>query len=182
MTRSITTTDVGDLLTGFIAAIELDQIRVDALPAGSLIDYYDRYDPDDDDDVDVDSSPRGWRRLHLEYVNLLLSTVDALPTVILEKLTCIATRYEPEFVGEEAIRLFGAVVSYNYAEEDVNTATAFFEMLIYAVTTRPESQSVGEDAPALMKRWLTVTDPPTNLSRPRMRLWVRQLHGGSRHE
>jgi hypothetical protein len=51
------------------------------------------------------------------------------------------------------------VVSYNYAKEDVDTATAFFEMLINAVTTRPESQSVGEDAPALMKRWLYSTDP-----------------------
>jgi hypothetical protein len=47
------------------------------------------------------------------------------------------------------------IVSDNYEWEDVNTATAFFEMLINDVTYRP----VGEDAPALMKRWFNSTDP-----------------------
>jgi hypothetical protein len=96
MTRSITTTDIRDLLAGFAAAIRLDQIRVDALSARSLHDLYD-----DDDD-----SMWWWRLDHLEYVKLLLSTVDGLPPVILEKLTWIANRYKPEFVGEVAIRLF----------------------------------------------------------------------------
>jgi len=128
----------------------LDQIVVGDLG------YDDRYDPDDDD---IDCSPRGWRRLHLEYVNLLLPTVDALPPVILDRLTRIATRYEPEFVSEIAIRLFAEIVSCDYSKKAVS-ATDFFKWLINAVRQCcPESQSNGGDAPALMKRWLYSTDP-----------------------
>ena len=162
MTRSIITTDVRDLLARFAAAIELDQIRVDALPAHS---FHDQYEDDDDDD----SWWRGWRLDHVEYVNLILSTVDALPPVILEELTWIATSYEPEFVGEAAIRLFREVVSGNYASEDVDTATAFFKMLINWVRTRPEGQSVGEDAPSFDEAVAQQHGSLTNLSRP----WIR---------
>jgi hypothetical protein len=148
MTRPLTREDVRDFLTGFAAAIELDQIRMDTLPTRSFHHLYD------------DSLWRVWRRDHVEYVTLLLSTVDAIPPVILEKLTWIATNYEPEIVGEAALDEFGNSASGSYSREDVATAALFFERLIETVTEQSEGDnSIGEDAPALMKRWLPVTDP-----------------------
>jgi hypothetical protein len=40
LTKAITPEDVRDLLTGFVAAIELDQIRVDALPPEKFHRWY----------------------------------------------------------------------------------------------------------------------------------------------
>ena len=147
MARRIMTSDVRDLLTCFAAAIELDQVRVDALPARKFHHLYSG------------SLWRMWRRDHLEYVNLLLSTVDAIPPAILDKLTWIATNYEPEIVGEAAIDLFGGVAGGTYPREDVATAAVFFEWLIEHLTDKCDGQPIGEDAPAFMMRWLPVTDP-----------------------
>jgi hypothetical protein len=147
MVRSITINDIRDLLMGFVASIELDQIRVDALPARIFHRHYS------------DSLWRMWRHDHVEYVNLLLSTVDAISPVVLEKLTWIATSYEPEIVYEAALELFALAVSGQYSREDVATAAVFFEWLIEDVTGKCDSQPIGDDAPALMKRWLAVTDP-----------------------
>lgn len=147
MVRNIMTSDIRDLLNRFVAAIELDQIRVDALPAWKFHHLYS------------DSLWRMWRHDHLEYVNLLLSTADAVPPVILKKLTWIATNYEPEIVGEAAIDLFAGAAGGTYPRKDVATAAAFFERLIKDVTGRCDGQPIGEDAPAFMMRWLPVTDP-----------------------
>jgi hypothetical protein len=134
-------------LAGFAAAIELDQIWVDALPARRFHHLYD------------ESLWRMWRRDHLQYVNLLLSTVDAIPAVILEKLTWMATNYRPEIVCEAALELFALAASESYPREDVATTAVFLEWLIEDVTDRSKSQPIGEDAPALMMRWLHVRDP-----------------------
>jgi hypothetical protein len=147
MTRNITANDIRDLLAGFAAAIELDQIRVDALPASRFHHLYD------------DSLWRMWRRDHLQYINLLLSTADAIPAVILEKLTWMATHYQPEIVSEAARELFALAAGESYPRGDVATTTAFLERLIEDVVNRSERQSIGEDAPALMRSWLLITDP-----------------------
>ena len=84
-----------------------------------------------------------WRRDHVEYINLLLSTVDAIPPVVLEKLNWIATHYEPEIVGEAAVDLFALAAGRSYPREDVATAAVFFERLIEDVTRRSEGQSIG---------------------------------------
>jgi len=147
MTRNITTNDIRNLLAGFAAAIELDQIRVDALPVSRFHHLYD------------DSLWRMWRRDHLQYVNLLLSTVGAIPDVTLEKLTWMATNYEPEIVSEAALELFALAASESYPREGVATTAAFLGRLIEDVMNRSGRQSIGEDAPGLMRRWLPVTDP-----------------------
>ena len=106
-----------------------------------------------------DSLWRMWRRDHLRYVNLLLSTVGAIPDVTLEKLTWMGTNYEPEIVSEAALKLLALAASESYPREDVATMAVFLGWLIEDVMNRSERQSIGEDAPGLMRRWLPVTDP-----------------------
>jgi hypothetical protein len=64
MTKTLMPEDIRDLLTGFVAAIELDQIRVDALPPKKFHPAYS------------DSMWRNWRRHHIDYINRLLLTVN----------------------------------------------------------------------------------------------------------
>jgi hypothetical protein len=86
--------------------------------------------------------------------------MQSRPPVILEKLTWIATNYEPEIVGKAALDEFGLSAGGSYPREDVATAALFFERLIETVTEQSEGDnSIGEDGPALMMRWLPVTDP-----------------------
>jgi hypothetical protein len=146
MIKNITKDDIRELLEGFIAAIELDQIRVDALPASVFHRWYE------------DGMWRRWRGYHLEYVKQLLSTLDTIPPVILEKLTWIATNCEPAVVGEQALDLFADVVSGNYDAEEFATAAPFFDCLIKSAMDQFKGK-LREDAPALMMRWLPATDP-----------------------
>ena len=66
MTKTLTLEDIRDLLTGFVAgfvaAIELDQIRVDALPPEKFHRWYS------------DSMWRDWRRLHIDYSTAVTRT------------------------------------------------------------------------------------------------------------
>jgi hypothetical protein len=55
MTKTLMHVDIRDLLRGFDAAIELDQLRGDAMPAARLHPAYE------------DSMWRGWRRDHISY-------------------------------------------------------------------------------------------------------------------
>src|SRR3982074_3779162 len=68
MTQALTPEDVRDLLTGFVAAIELDQIRVDALPPEKFHPWYS------------DSMWRNCRRDHIDYINRLLPSVNTIPS------------------------------------------------------------------------------------------------------
>jgi hypothetical protein len=61
MTETLTRADIRDLLRGFGAAIELDQLRVDAMPAAKFPPRYN------------DSMWRGWPDGHISYTSKLLS-------------------------------------------------------------------------------------------------------------
>jgi hypothetical protein len=147
MVKTITPEDIRDLLGSFAAAIELDQLRVDALPPEKFHPGY------------TDSMWRMWRRNHLEYVNQLLSTADMIPPAILEKLKWIATNYEPAVVGEVALNLFAEAAGGCCPMEELATAELFFGWLIKGVMDRSEGKPVVGDAAALMMRWVRVTDP-----------------------
>ena len=94
MTKTLTPEDIRDLLTGFIAAIELDQIRVDALPPEKFHRWYS------------DSMWRNWRRDHIDYINRLLPSVKTIPSALLEELAWLAIAYEPTVVRETLLDLF----------------------------------------------------------------------------
>jgi hypothetical protein len=82
-----------------------------------------------------------------------------IPQAILEKVTWVATNYEPAILGEAALNVFGDAVSRSCPIEELATATLFFERLIKDVMRSSERKPVDGDAAALMIRWLPVTDP-----------------------
>ena len=147
MTQSLTKDDIREVFAGFADAIQLDQIRVDAFPPQIVnINYRE-------------SMWRTWRRSHVDYVNRLLPTVEAISPALLEKLTWLATNYGPAAVREAALELFAGAASGSYAAEEVETAALFFGWLIEDVTRASKVEPTQGDARALMKKWLPITDP-----------------------
>ena len=147
MTEALTRADIRDLLRGFGAAIELDQLRVDAMPAAKFQPSYN------------DSMWRGWRGGHISYVNKLLSTVDAIPSPMLRELTGIAITYEPEVIGHIALELFADVVSGSWPQEELGTAERLFGWLIKQVGEQSEGGPRHQSARISILQWLPVTDP-----------------------
>jgi len=78
--------DIRDLLIGFAAAIELDQVRVDAPPPEKVHPDYD------------DRMWRRWRR-----IDQLLPTINEIPSTMLKELSQVAITYEPTVVGQIAL-------------------------------------------------------------------------------
>jgi hypothetical protein len=143
MIRPLTLEDVRDFLTGFAAAIELDQIRVDGLPPEKFHAHYN------------DSMWRDWRRRHIEYIDHLLQTVSCIPSGLLQELTQLAVSYEPSLLREILIlELCGSV-----GDEEFDTATVFFGWVIDDVRSKPARKQLNGDARALMMQWLDSTDP-----------------------
>lgn len=147
MFKALTRQDIRDLLLGFAAAIELDQLRVDALPPETFHPEYD------------DGMWRRWRRYHLAYIDQLLATVPAMPSGMLKNLTEVAITYEPAAVGEIAVDLFADAASGSCPEEELGTAVLFFGWLIKDVCGKFQEKSISCDARARMMHWLPVTDP-----------------------
>ncbi|MBR0749135.1 hypothetical protein JQ582_34925 [Bradyrhizobium japonicum] len=147
MHRTVTKDDIRDLLAVFVAAIELDQIRVDALPAKAFRGGYS------------DSMWRLWRRGHLDYLSLLLSTVDEIQPATLDRLESIVVNCEPEIVGEHFRDLLSGAACGSFPREDVATAALFFERFIKELSHPPEGKPNGLDAKMLMMQWLPITDP-----------------------
>src|SRR5258708_7913190 len=127
MTETLTHADIRDLLRGFDAAIELDQLRVDAMPAAKFHPLYE------------DGMWRRWRRNHRGYTTKLLSTVDAIPSEMLGELTRIAVTYEPELIGYIALELFSHVVCEG-PPGDFGTAELFFGCLIKQAGAQSEAR------------------------------------------
>jgi hypothetical protein len=147
MTKVLSSADIRDLLICFAAAIELDQIRVDAMLPQSFHPAYD------------DGMWRTWRREHLEYIDQLLGTVDAISLAMLEELTAIATTCAPELVRQVALRTFAEAVSGICPREEYETASLFFGWLIEGVNNTPRGGLHEGDARGLMLQWLPATDP-----------------------
>jgi len=146
MTETLTQADIRDLLRGFDAAIELDQLRVDTMPAAKFHPAYD------------DSMWRGWRRNHRSYTTKLLSTVDAIPSEMLGELTRIAVTYEPDLIRHITLELFAEVVCEGPPGE-LGTAELFFGCLIKQVGAQSEGRPRHQAAKTSILQWLPVTDP-----------------------
>ena len=148
MDKTLTHKDIRDLLTCFAAAIELDQIRVDALTPEKFHRYYD------------DRMWRNWRRDNLEFIDQLLQTVDTIPSALLQGLAQLTVTYEPAIVRETIVCLFAEAASGGYPPEEFETAERFFGWLIKDASCRKaRGEPLNGDARGLMMQWLSVTDP-----------------------
>jgi hypothetical protein len=145
ITTTMTHEDIRNLLMGLAAAIELDQIRVDALPR-------DRFHPEYSD-----SMWRILRRSSLDSIHRLLPTVNAMPLTLLEELTQLSFAYDPRDVRETLVILFGGVV---YPEEEVETAEKFFGCLIDDMDVKASSGTLMKrHASEQIMKWLFPLDP-----------------------
>lgn len=146
LTENLTSADIQGFLKRLSTAIEVDQANVDALPPESFSIDYD------------DNMWRSWREDHRAFIEKLLSTADAIPPVVLEQMTEIATAYEPAHVESIMQGLFAEVVSGSSAE-DLTTATAFFGALINEMSGQRKGAPCQRSAQAAILWWLTPTDP-----------------------
>lgn len=147
MTEAVLThADIRDFLSGLVAAIELDQLRVDGMPAAKFHPSYN------------DSMWRGWRSGHISYVSALLSTVDEIPSPMLRELAGIAITREPEAIGNIALEIFAEAVSGS-CQEERGTAELFFGSLIKHEGEQSERGPRQQSARISILQWLPVSDP-----------------------
>ncbi|MVT64860.1 hypothetical protein GPL21_07035 [Bradyrhizobium pachyrhizi] len=146
LTKILTPKDIKTFLNRLAAAIERDQVNVDALPRERFSIAYN------------DSMWRSWRQDHRDYIEKLLSTVEAIPPVVLKQLTEIAAAYEPELVGGAMLELFAEVVSGSSAE-DVGSAERFFGALIKEMSGQRKRIYHHVNAPESVMQWLEPADP-----------------------
>jgi hypothetical protein len=147
MTKILTRRDVRDVLAGLRAAIELDQRRVDAIPA-------ERFHPAYDDDM-----WREWRTAHTDYIAVLISTMDAIPPNMLRELTEMARRYRPDVVGRVARELFAEFLCAIVRDPEIDSAAVFFGLLIEQVGGKHAVYRSRRDARTSAFRWFAVDDP-----------------------
>ncbi|MFB9268034.1 hypothetical protein ACFFWD_33710 [Bradyrhizobium erythrophlei] len=146
LTETLTPEDIKNFLKRLSAAIELDQVKVDALPPESFSIAYSH------------SMWRTWRHDHRVHIEKLLVTADAIPQVMLEHVTEIAAAYEPALVGSVVLELFAEVVGGSCAE-DLGTADKFFGALIQDMSGQRKGNSRHGGAQASILQWLPATDP-----------------------
>jgi hypothetical protein len=145
MTTTITHEDIRNLLMGFAAAVELDQIRVDALPR-------ERFHP-----AYIDSMWRSIRRESLDCIHRLLPTVNAMPLTLLEELSELSFAYDPRDVRETLVMLFSRALYWTEVDE---TAEQFFGRLIKNMAGKASSGNLlKRQASEQMMKWLFLIDP-----------------------
>lgn len=144
---TLTHEDIILLLTGFARAIELDQMKVDALPDDVFHPAYD------------DGMWRRWRQDHLDFINQLLPTVSNIPASLLQELAWLANTCETAVVRFELLVLFADGAGRLGPEEELETAALFFGWLLKAVSREARGTPLNGDARWQMMRWLAVNDP-----------------------
>jgi hypothetical protein len=139
--------DIEIVLRRFSAAIERDQLRIDAMPRAKFHPLYH------------DAMWRDWRHGHRIYVNVLASTVADMPLLLLEKLSAIARSYKPEFIRAVILEILSEVVSGSCDQDEYATAGRLFEGLIEQVHKRAKATARGERAKVSLARWFPLSDP-----------------------
>jgi hypothetical protein len=139
--------DIETVLRRFSAAIERDQLRIDAMPRAKFHPSYD------------DVMWRDWRRGHRIYLNRLVSTVVDMPLVTIEKLSTIARSYKPEFIRAVILEILSEVVSGCCDQDEYATAGQLFEDLIKQVQERARATARDQNATVSLARWFPLSDP-----------------------
>jgi hypothetical protein len=147
MSETLTHSDIHKLLKIISTSIELDQLRVDAVPTKFLHPSYN------------DEMWRAWRAKHVAYINKLLPTINALTPATLRELTDVAATCAPKAIGKVVLELFADAVSGSCEEEEFSTAERLFGWLIKQAHGGAGRQARKGDAKAAILAWLPVSDP-----------------------
>jgi hypothetical protein len=137
ITTTLTLEDIRDLLTGFAAAIELDQIRVDALPSRKFHPVYGG-----------GMWPR-YRNDHIDFINRLLPTVNAIPSALLQELASLAITYQTSVVREAIVDLFADAATGMCLALEFESASLFLGWLIKNVSRSAPGESLSGDVRSL---------------------------------
>jgi hypothetical protein len=147
-TEFLTAGDIRDLFASFAAAIESDQLSVDARPAWQLHIHYDA------------SMWSQWRDGHLKFIKRLVGTTNAIPDMTLFRLTWLAQNYDPAVVAEVVLELLAEAVSGSVEETELLPAEQFFEQLLRSVSRRPTGlPQINANARSLAALWFPINDP-----------------------
>jgi len=147
ITTTLTHEEIGHLITGFAGAIELDQIRVDALPDKIFHPAYDG------------TMWQRYRQDHLDFINRLIPTVNTIPSAMLQELARLAINYEAAIVREVILDLFAEAATGSCPAEEFESAELFFDWLIKNVNRRIRGKPLNGEARELIMQWVSVADP-----------------------
>ena len=147
MTKTLTHADIKEVLRNFAAAIKLDQLRVDAMPATSFHPMYNA------------KMWRDWRSKHVAYIENVLPSIKAMPPSMLMELTEVASAYERHVVELVVLENFADAVSGACCKEDFATAERFFGWVIKSVKLHASVQKRRSNAKNAIARWLPTVDP-----------------------
>lgn len=151
--KLITRGDVRNLLRAYSGAIALDQVRVDALPSGSLHPEYDR---------------GMWlrsRRRHVAFIDQLCDTTRDISKKLLRDISLVAATKEPKVVRKAFILLLSMGANGELDPGPINTAPLFFSVLVEDVGTGwleySDDINAQKDVNASLRfaDWLNLTDP-----------------------
>ena len=145
-TETLTHVDIRNLLGGLSGAIELDQLRVDAMPAERFLPSYN------------DGMWRDWRAGHIGHIAKLRASVETIPAAMLTELTRIAIDHEPKAIEDIMLELFAEVVGA-CPEGELATAGLFFGCLIRQVGEHAEGSSGSQGARDSILKWMDFADP-----------------------
>jgi hypothetical protein len=142
----VTHEDVRSLLAGFLSAIELDQMRIDALPNWALRAPYD------------DDLWRGWRRDHIDYLELLLTTVDEISDLFLCQLAEVAARCDAHAIKSLVLDLCSEQM-LTAPDYDIASAAGFFSRLVTVVGRQGLNKQICPGQRQSTPVWFDVCDP-----------------------
>ncbi|UVO26949.1 hypothetical protein [Bradyrhizobium arachidis] len=148
LTRALVQTDIKEFLGRLSDAIEQDQIYVDSLPRDRFPSVYD------------DGLWRNWRRGHRAFIDKLVASTDAMSPALLQRLTKVASGFEPSVVGHIMLETFAEIVG-DCSAANCETAQHFFEWVAGEVVRQGRGKCLNRTARKAMLKWFPATDPLT---------------------
>jgi hypothetical protein len=139
--------DLRNLLRAYSGAIELDQIRVDALPPSSFHPEYSR------------GMWLRWRRRHIDFINQLLRTTRDMSQQLLQNLNLVAGTREPKVVRNAVVELLGMGAAESLTPGQIDTAPLFLAALVDHVGVGWITGGANVNARTRLERWLEPIDP-----------------------
>lgn len=158
--KTLVHTDIKEFFGRLSDAIEKDQTYVDSLPLNSFHSQYD------------DSLWRNWRHDHRQFLAKLSRSADAISDDGLQRLTEVASGFEPAIVGRIMLETLADIVG-DCDASGCETAQHFFDQVIGEVVRQGRGKRGNGSFRKAMSQWFPATDPLTIAQDPECGYKVR---------
>jgi hypothetical protein len=155
--------DINQFLDRLSSAIELDQVYIDSLPRERFSSMYD------------DGLWRDWRRDHRAFIDKLVMSADAMSPALLQRLTEVASNFDPAVVGRIMLETFAEIVG-GCSVAGCETAQHFFEWVAGEVVRQGRGKCPNRSPRKAMSEWFAATDPLTIARDPECGYPVPRTH------